>query len=198
MRVNVGYVDGSLNRWFASEVLVHEAALMRYLTRIWRNRDEIADLRQEVYVRVYESARGSRPAAPKAFLFATARHLIIDRARRGRVVSIEAAGDFESLNVLVDEISPEQRLSARQELKQLASAFGRLPPRCREVVWFRKVDGLSQNEVAQKLNISVRTVEFQVQKGMRILAEALFGGATEQPKSQCEVGENREFEDGIS
>lgn len=191
-------MDVSLNRWFASEVLVHEVALTGYLKQSWRNHEDIADLRQEIYVRVYESARTCRPTAPKAFLFTTARHLIIDRARRGRVVSIEAAGGFENLNVLIDEISPEQRLSARQELKELASAFGRLPPRCREVVWFRKVDGLSQNEVAQKLSISVRTVEFQVQKGMRILADVLSGGATRRSKLQCEPDENRKSEDGIN
>ena len=173
-------MDESLGQWFIREIIAHEGALTRYLRHAWPHPADIADLRQEVYARVYESARGSRPTAPKSFMFSTARHLVIDRVRRGRVVSIEAAANPEDLNVLVDELSPEHRLDARQELKRLAAAFGRLPLRCREVVWLRKVDGMSQSEVAQRLNISVRTVEFQVQKGVRILADALYGEARDQ------------------
>jgi RNA polymerase sigma factor (sigma-70 family) len=192
-------VDKALNSWFACEILVHEAALVRYLRRAWPNHEEVPDLRQEIYVRVYEAAKHTRPTFPKSFLFSTARHLITDRVRRARVVSIEAAGDLQDLNVLIDDVSPERRLHARQELKQLSNAFGLLPPRCREVVWLRKVDGISQNEVARKLNISTRTVEFQVQKGMRILAEALFGAESEHGRTVVRRGaiEAQESDDGI-
>ena len=194
-----GNVDKALNSWFACEILVHEAALVRYLKRIWPNHEEVPDLRQEIYVRVYEAARHARPTFPKSFLFSTARHLITDRVRRARVVSIEAAGDLQDSNVLIDDVSPERRVHAREELKQLSNAFGLLPPRCREVVWLRKVDGISQSEVAQRLNISTRTVEFQVQKGMRILAQALFGAGPEHAKSAARRGTTpvQESDDGI-
>jgi RNA polymerase sigma factor (sigma-70 family) len=190
-------VDDALNSWFAREILTHEAALERYLTRNSPNRDDVSDLRQEVYVRVYEAAKRERPMTPKSFLFSTARHLLIDRARRARVVSIEAAGDLHDLNVLVDEVSPERRLDGRQELKQLSNAFGLLPTKCREVVWLRKVDEMSQNEVAQRLGISVRTVECQVQKGMRILARALFGDGAAQRSDVIDEASDDESRDGI-
>lgn len=170
---------------------------MRYLKRIWPHHEDVPDLRQEIYVRVYEAAKQTRPTFPKSFLFSTARHLITDRVRRARVVSIEAAGDLQDSNVLIDEVSPERRLHAREELKQLGNAFGLLPPRCREVVWLRKVDGISQNEVAQRLGISTRTVEFQVQKGMRILANALFGAGTEPGRSAAVKTPVQESDDGI-
>jgi RNA polymerase sigma factor (sigma-70 family) len=168
-------LDDTLEHWFIHEVIAHEAALMRYLVRVWPNRSEIHDLRQEVYIRVFEAAARDRPYAPKSFLFTTARHLIADRVRRERVVFIEARGDLESLNVLVDQISPERRASARQELGRLARAFDRLPPRCREVMWMRKVDDLSQREVASRLGINEKAVEKQVSRGVRLLAEGLFG-----------------------
>ncbi|HXS03413.1 MAG TPA: sigma factor, partial [Rhodanobacter sp.] len=81
-------MDDSLNAWFCREILVHEGALMRYLLRCWFRREEIHDLRQEIYVRVYEAAAKARPAMPKSFMFTTARHLMTDRLRRARVVSI--------------------------------------------------------------------------------------------------------------
>lgn len=169
-------MDETLDSWFAREILSHEAALVRYLARIWPNRDEVQDLRQEIYIRVYEAAAKARPQASKSFLFTTARHLMTDRVRRGRIVSIEATGDLEVLNVLIDEVSPEQRVSARQELRRLADAFDRLPPKCRDVVWMRKVEGLSQREVAARMGTTEGAVEKHITKGIRLLARMFYGG----------------------
>ena len=163
----------TLEQWFIREVLAHEGALMRHLSRVWPNHSEIRDIRQEAYVRVYEAARRARPLAPKSFLFATARNLMADRIRRERVVCIEARGELDALNVLVDEISPERRTSARQELARLAWAFERLPLRCREVMWLTKVENLSQQEVARRLGVQEKAVEKQVSRGIRLLATAL-------------------------
>lgn len=165
--------------WFVREILVHERALALFLRRSWPHRDERHDLRQEIYARVYEAASRSRPTAPKAFLFATARHLMTDRLRRSRVVSIEPVGDFESSNVyLIDEVSPERWLGTRQALARLAEALDRLPDRCREVVWLRRVEELPQKGVAERLGISEKTVEKHLAKGMRLLADDLYGGGT--------------------
>jgi RNA polymerase sigma factor (sigma-70 family) len=178
----VDQVNESLDIWFKREILVHEALLLRYLRRVWAQREEIHDLRQEIYVRVYEAARKSRPTSPRAFLLATARNLVTDRVRRGRVVRIEAVGDPDVLNVIVDEFSPERRLSAWQELRRVTRAFNKLPPKCREIVWLKKVDDLSTQEVANLLGLSVRTVENQVLKGMRLLSDTVYG--SEPPAGQ--------------
>ena len=140
-----------LDVWFKREILSQEESLTRFLWRVWSRRDEVPDIRQESYARVYEAAQKERPQAPKAFLFTTARHLMVDRVRRERIVSIRAGGENEYLNVLVDEISPEQRVVAEEELARLARAFDRLSTKCREVVWLRRVRELSQKEVAGRL-----------------------------------------------
>jgi RNA polymerase sigma factor (sigma-70 family) len=175
-------MSDSLDRWFAEEVLVHEDSLMRFLGRSWPNRDELDDIRQEAYVRVYEAAVRVVPHAPKSFLFATARHLMIDRVRRRRVVSIEAVGglgELEDLNVLVDEPSSETRAGARQELRRLAIEFDALPPRCRDVLWLRRVEELPQKEVAQKLGISDKAVEKALARAVQLLAKNFLGRKTE-------------------
>lgn len=167
-------MNDALNDWFVREVLPHERALARYFARVWRNRSDIDELLQDVYVRVYEAAKKSRPTSVKPFLFATARHLITDRARRGRIVSIESVGDSDVLHVYLDEFTPERSLNARQELKLLARVFDQMSPRCREVIWLRRVDELSQKEVAEQLGISHRTVETYLTRGMQMIADALF------------------------
>jgi RNA polymerase sigma-70 factor (ECF subfamily) len=187
-------MDDSLNDWFCREILVHEGALMRYLLRCWFRREEIHDLRQDIYVRVYEAAAKARPAMPKSFMFTTARHLMTDRLRRRRVVSIEAMGDLDALNVLVDDISPERRLSAGQELKRLSAAIERLPDRCREVVWLRRVEDLPQKAVALRMGISEKTVEKQIAKGARLIADYFHGGAVAAPQRRTAAAQGAEQE----
>jgi DNA-directed RNA polymerase specialized sigma24 family protein len=63
---------------------------------------------------VYEAARHARPHAPKAFLFATARHLMADRIRRERIVSIRANDRFSvaaGAQNLFDEYPDKDRRS---------------------------------------------------------------------------------------
>jgi RNA polymerase sigma factor (sigma-70 family) len=165
----------SLDNWFITQILPHEGALMRYLGRVWRNRAEHADLRQEIYARIFESAGKRLPDSPKNFLFVTARNLLADRARRERVVSIDYTEDLEALNVLADEISPEQRVSARQDLRRLADAFDSLSAMSRAVIWLRRVDGLSQRETAEQLGISERSLGGFLARGMKALAKAGLG-----------------------
>jgi RNA polymerase sigma factor (sigma-70 family) len=166
-----------LDEWFATEILRHEGVLVRYLTRVWPHAAEVPDLRQDIYIRVYESARKALPTAPKAFLFATARNLMTDRIRRSRVVAIDSTQDLDSLEQLVDDISPERRVGSRQELRVLATAFDALSDKCRSVVWLRRVEGLSQRETAVRLGLQEGAVESQLSRGLRALAGAVFGGA---------------------
>lgn len=149
---------------------------MRYLRRPRAMPIDAEDLRNDIYIRVVEAADQQRPANPKAFLFRTARNLLIDMARRNRVVAIDLLEDLDVLNVLVDEATPERHASGRQQLQRLARVFDLMPPRCREVLWLRRIDGLPQKEVARRLGVTEAAVEKHVHRGMRYLADALFGG----------------------
>jgi RNA polymerase sigma-70 factor (ECF subfamily) len=165
-----------LDRWFAREILSLEPMLNRFLRRKWRDEAEIPDLRQEAYIRVYDAARRNRPLLAKPFLFLTVRNLMIDRLRQKNIVSIETMADFGWSNVSDDKPSPEQNTAARQELQLLQEALDALPGRCREVVVLRKVEGLSQREVASRLGVTEDIVEHQLAKGLRLLSRSLSGG----------------------
>jgi RNA polymerase sigma factor (sigma-70 family) len=159
-----------LYSWFTREVLSHEAAFSRFISRLWPDRDEQADFRQEAYARVFQAALKTRPDTPKAFLFTTVRHLIADRVRRERILSIRPGGT-ELVESLIDEISPEREVTANLQLVEVAQTFEQLSSRCREVLWLRRIQGLSQREVAGLLQISEKTVEKHMRVGSRRLAE---------------------------
>lgn len=178
-----------LDHWFATEILPHEAALMRYIRRICSRAADVPDLRQDIYIRVYESASATKPHVAKSFLFTTARNLMVDRIRRECVISMDYAQDVDSLNVSIDELSPERRLSARQELSRLSDAFDRLPEKTRAVIWLRRVEGLSQREAARSLGMKEGALESHMCRGLRAIANALLGGNTANESE----GEDSEF-----
>ncbi|HWY60792.1 MAG TPA: RNA polymerase sigma factor [Rhizomicrobium sp.] len=162
-----------IDAWFVEEVLPLEPMLTRLLRRNWRDVEEVADLRQEAYVKIYEAAQRERPSPVKPFLIMIARNLMIDRLRRNNVVSIETMNDLDWSNISEIAPSPEDRVAARQQLTRMQAALDQLPPRCREVIVLRRVHGFSQREVAKKMGIKEETVENQVMKGMRVLADAV-------------------------
>jgi RNA polymerase sigma-70 factor (ECF subfamily) len=182
----------AVDDWFVREILPHEAALLRYLARAWPNPADIQDIRHDAYVRILEGADRLRPIAPKSLLFSIARNLMIDRARRNRIVPIDLLADLDSLNVLVDEVTPERRASIRQQLVIISAAINRLPEKCREVLWLRRVESLSQKEIAAKLGVTEGTVEKHMMRAARLLTQLL----SDPDAREMRTSEARSTEEG--
>jgi RNA polymerase sigma-70 factor (ECF subfamily) len=159
--------------WFVREVLPLEAMLMQYLRHNWRDQSDVEDLRQEVYIRVCQAARKEIPQPAKAFVFTTARNLLIDRARKSNVIPIEAVSDLDSLGVAVDTPGPDRAAIARDELRKLQDALDQLPARQREVMLLGRVEGLTGREIAQRLGLAETTVSEHLAKGMHALTDIL-------------------------
>jgi RNA polymerase sigma factor (sigma-70 family) len=164
-----------IHYWFTSEVLPLEPGLTRFLRRSWRNQSEIADLRQEIYVRLCDAARSGTPKQIKPFIFAVARNLIIDLARRAPATQIHISTSDESVE-RADMNTPDHEAIAWEGLEILQDALNQLPSRCREVVRLRKLEGLSQRETAARMGITENTVERQMVKAMQKLAGRMRAG----------------------
>jgi RNA polymerase sigma-70 factor (ECF subfamily) len=165
-----------VNAWFVREVLPLEQALMQFLQHNWRNKSDIADLRQEVYVRVFEAARKEIPERPRQFVFSTARNLLIDHVRREQVIPIEAVADLDLLTVAMDAPGPDRATIARDELRKLRAAVDQLPPRCREAFVLGKIEGLDGQEIAARMGVTESAVSKHLALGIRLLAGLLHGG----------------------
>jgi RNA polymerase sigma factor (sigma-70 family) len=165
--------------WFEREVLPLEAALMQFLQHNWRNGSDIADLRQDIYVHVYEAACTEIPHMPKAFVFAVARNLLIKRLRREQIVPFEAMSDFDALGAALEIPAQDSAIIARDELRRLQIALDKLPPRCREAFVLRKIDGLSLREIAVRMGIAEVTVRHHLKEAVRALTDILYGAPSD-------------------
>ena len=156
---------------------------MAFLRRHWRNPDDLVDFRQDVYEKVLGAvAKSEIPLNAKAYLFVTARNTLINATRRAAVVSFDLVADLEEVQQDHDMFATDRALTARDELRRTQAAMDALPPRCREVVRLRKVEGYSTIDTAEQLGVSVSTVEKDITSGMRFLTDHLLGGSPSRGK----------------
>lgn len=148
--------------------LENEAALKRFLRRFIKSREGADDLAQEAFLRAFAAESGRVIVSPKAFLFKVARNLALNELAKQSSAATEPLGDFEGQEVLEDssQAAVDDAVDGRERIRMLARAIAALPPQCAKVFILRKMQGLSQKEIAARLNISVRTVENHVALGL--------------------------------
>ena len=148
--------------------LENEMALKRFLRRFIKSREAADDLAQEAFLRAFAAESQRLIVSPKAFLFKVAKNLALNELARQSSVTIEPIGDFEGQEVLEDsnQAAVDDAVDGRERIRMLARAIAALPPQCAKVFILRKMQGLSQKEIAARLNISVRTVENHVALGL--------------------------------
>ena len=159
-------------QWFTVELAPHEPALRAYLHGLVGPSD-IDDLIQETYARLLRARERGPIEHPRGLLFATARNAARDLFRRRTaantipITEFVAARVFDSAPNAAETVSRQQEtVSRQQETDLLTAAIAELPPRCREILVLRKFENLSHREIAEKLGISVHTVEVQLTKAL--------------------------------
>jgi RNA polymerase sigma factor (sigma-70 family) len=149
------------SRWFADEVLPHEAKLRAWLRGRFPAVTDVDDLVQEAYARLMEAHATGPIACPRALLFVTARNLALNHLRHQRIERPEGAVEMDALSVADERIGAPEALVQAEDFQVLIRAIQSLPDRCRQIVTLRKIYGLSQKEVAERLGLAEHTVEAQ-------------------------------------
>ena len=162
--------SNSRARWLAQYVVPHERSIRSWLARRTHDLD-IDDIIQEMYARLASLDNVEEIRNPRQYAAQTAISITSNLARHARVVPMIPFGDFEELGLASLEPSPERAVSAQEELRDLETALQELPSLCRTAFLLRRVEGLSQKEVADRLRISVKTVEKYMARSVRFLIQ---------------------------
>lgn len=156
--------------WLGRHVIPHEPALRNWLRRREVQGLDVDDIVQEVYARLVALHSVDHVESPKTYAFQVASSVMINHIRRLKVVSIESVASFEHLDLADDEPSPERIVADRDELRRLQKTLAALPARVAEVFKLRRIEGLSQREVASRLGVAESTVEKHMARGAVLMA----------------------------
>ena len=143
----------------------HGRWLSGWLVRRTVCRERADDLAHDTFCRLLERENLPSLDDPRRYLVTVARRLLVDDVRRRELerayLAALAAGDLEDLR------TPERVLEAVQLLDGLVGLLAQLPVSTREAFLLRRLEGLSHAEIAQRMDISLRTVKRRVADAYR-------------------------------
>lgn len=152
-----------------SEAFVeHESAIKRFIGNFLPRPHDIEDVSQEAFLKAYAAERGRYIAEPKSFLFRIAKHIAISQLRKNARHPTSYIEDYETLDLVVSNRSPELESMAHQKLGIRCEAVAALSPQVRRAYLMRKVYGMTYKEIAEGLGIAQSTVEKHLIKGVML------------------------------
>ena len=159
--------DGPVAQGLEAVYLAHRPALLRFL-RARGAGDAAEDLVQELWLKVSGASLGPI-ADPLSYLYRAANNLMISRhrsiARGTRREDSWAEGIADG-----QDGSTEDAIAARQEIERAEGRLRALGERVLRVFVMFRLDGLPQREIARQLNVSLSSVEKDLQRAYRAIA----------------------------
>ncbi len=137
-----------------------------------RDRDAVEDLVQDFFVSIWmEAARLQINSSLRSYLFTGIKNRCLDSEKHRKVTEKYKA---HLLFAAENDDNPSEHPFAESELRQaIEKSMSKLQPRCREIFELNRLKGLSNQDIADKLGISKRTVELQISNALKILRKEL-------------------------
>lgn len=136
-----------------------------------KRKDLAEDVVQEVFVQIWHKrAKINLNSSIKNYLFQSTRNKAIELLRRNKLESDYVAHE---LNSKEESYELEEEANNYMLKEQLKRSIRQLPPKCQEIFVMSKMNGLTYTEIAEELDLSVKTVENQMGRALKLLREML-------------------------
>ena len=144
------------------------ASLMAFSRRILGDEDDAREVVHQVFISLWEKrAELDLSTSLKSYLFTSVNNRSLNVIRDRKKFSLEEvperAGEWD-VSAQIESLELEEKIR---------SVIDSLPEKCREIFELNRFEGLKYAEIAMRLDISVKTVENQMSKALRVLREEL-------------------------
>ena len=161
--------------------LEHGTFIRKFLRRFFAQSQDIEDVAQEAFLRAYIAEQTKGIEEPKAFLFRIAKNVALNKLSAKSAEITDYLADLAPSVVIHSEPSAEAEAESQQTLGLYCEAVAALPDKCREAYLLRKVHGLSHSEIAERMGVSLSSVEKYLLNG--ILACRAYVSERESPEA---------------
>ncbi|HGM5581763.1 TPA: RNA polymerase sigma factor [Pseudomonas putida] len=157
------------------------AEILHFLRKRMDNASDAADMTQDVFTQWLGYRDRAKVEQPRAFLFQMARNLLSDHWRRQKVR--HAVLDSQASDEAAIDSDPLDHAQHAQRLDQLREVLAELSPRRREALMLHRFEGLTQAQIAERMDISVSMVEKHIAAALLHCKQRLDSdNGREQPK----------------
>jgi RNA polymerase sigma-70 factor (ECF subfamily) len=154
----------------AFELLFHYyyPGLVIYAAQFIANKEDAEEIVQSFFVRFWEKhTRFNDCESLKAYFFSSVKNRSIDFLKHQK---IEQKYIHEMLDLSQNHLAYDPDLYVNSELQErLTSGINKLSPKCKEIFIMSRLQGLKNEEIAVKLELSKRTVETQISNALKVL-----------------------------
>lgn len=154
---------------FDKLVIKYQQRIIQLVARYVRDRSEAQDVAQEAFIKAYKalpSFRGESAFYTWLYRIAvnTAKNYLVSRARRSsdHEVEVNDAENFEGAFRLKEGDTPEHLLLSEEIRETIQRAIEALPEELKRAIRYRELDGMSYEEIAQKMGCPVGTVRSRI------------------------------------
>ncbi|OCA76375.1 hypothetical protein BBI01_06695 [Chryseobacterium artocarpi] len=150
----------------------YQGLVFSYLSGRIQNRDDMMDVMQEVFTHLWDKGDILNTDNPDAIIFNTCKQKVASFYRR-----TSKQPYYDSLQVDIPDMSLDEiddKVSYEIDLDKVNEGIGMLPERRREILILNKLEGIPQQEIAERLNMSRSAVENQISKAITFLKKKLF------------------------
>lgn len=141
--------------------------LQQYLSARLANPDDAAELAQEAYLRLLRTRRADLIKHPQAYLFRIAKNLLHE-LYTGRQMRIDAGTvqDIELDELESSTLSPDDEAILANRQRMIARALNELPAKCQAALVLHLREGLTQKEIAERMELSRQMVQKYLARGL--------------------------------
>ena len=153
-------------------ILLH-ARLKQFAYSILKSGEEAEELVSDVFIRIWQKREELENInSPLLYFYTTTTNLALNQLKKQkRQVNLSPEEWLVQVNSLY--FDPEQLMLTEEMLRQVKKAVNDLPPRCRLIFKLVKEDGLRYKEVAELLQLSVKTIEAQMAIALRRIGKCM-------------------------
>ena len=153
-------------------ILLH-ARLKQFAYSILKSGEEAEELVSDVFIRIWQKREELENInSPLLYFYTSTKNLALNQLKKQkRQVNLSPEEWLVQVNSLY--FDPEQLMLTEEMLRQVKKAVNDLPPRCRLIFKLVKEDGLRYKEVAELLQLSVKTIEAQMAIALRRIGKCM-------------------------
>ncbi len=161
---------------FAFEILFRRyyAELVRFSFHMTGSIEASKDIVQDVFIKVWEGRKNLDPERSiKIYLYRAVRNQTLNYLNLKHLKFESFAEITDDFEIGTNESNPEMDLYYSELEKIVQKAIQHMPERCRLIFLLHRQNGLTYSEIAQILEISIKTVETQMGRALKILRKVL-------------------------